>query len=177
MLHVFFSMYQVLYTFLRSGGLKYLVWLSCTANMLSEIKKFWTFLVVQWLRISLPLQGTWVRSLVWKIPHAVEQLRPWATTTEPPCCSYWNPAPGAWAPQEKPPRREACALQWRLAPAHRDETHFTCSNRDPAQTKINKLKKKKKKETKSSLGSSTHWLQRSLCVCEDVLWRVRKGTV
>ena len=91
-LHVFLSMYQVLYTFLRSGGLKYLVWLSCTANMLPEIKKFWVFLVVQWLRISLPLQGTCIWSLVWKVPHAVEQPRPCATPTEPLCCSYGNPS-------------------------------------------------------------------------------------
>ena len=39
-------------------------------------------LVVQWLRIHLPMQGTlepWSR----KIPHAMEQLSPRATTTEP----------------------------------------------------------------------------------------------
>ena len=27
-----------------------------------------------------------------KIPHAVEQLSPWATTTEPTCCNYWSPS-------------------------------------------------------------------------------------
>ena len=37
-------------------------------------------LVVQWLRIHLPMQGTQVRS--GKIPHAAEQLSPCATTTE-----------------------------------------------------------------------------------------------
>ena len=26
------------------------------------------FLMVQWLRICLPIQGTWVRSLVWEDP-------------------------------------------------------------------------------------------------------------
>ena len=35
-----------------------------------------TSLVAQWLRIHLPIQGTWVRSLVQKIPHAAEQLSP-----------------------------------------------------------------------------------------------------
>ena len=29
------------------------------------------------------MQGTWVRALVWKIPHAAEQLGPCATNTEP----------------------------------------------------------------------------------------------
>ena len=31
-------------------------------------------LVAQWLRICLPVQGTRVRALVGKIPHAAEQL-------------------------------------------------------------------------------------------------------
>ena len=51
-----------------------------------EVKKLlWgTSLVVQWLRIHLPMQGTWVRALgSGKIPHVVEQLSPCATTTEP----------------------------------------------------------------------------------------------
>ena len=34
--------------------------------MIVKIVKRWTSLVVQWLRISLPVQGTWVRSLVWE---------------------------------------------------------------------------------------------------------------
>ena len=33
-------------------------------------------LVAQWLRICLPMQGTWVRALVWEDPHATEQLGP-----------------------------------------------------------------------------------------------------
>ena len=40
-------------------------------------------LVVQWLRICLPMQGTRVRALVWEIPHAAEQLGPCVTTAEP----------------------------------------------------------------------------------------------
>ena len=40
------------------------------------------FLVVQWLRISLPVQGTWVRSPVLKIPHATGQLSLHAATTK-----------------------------------------------------------------------------------------------
>ena len=40
-------------------------------------------LVAQWLRIRLPMQGTRVQALVQKIPHAMEQLGPCATTTEP----------------------------------------------------------------------------------------------
>ena len=33
-------------------------------------------LVAQWLRIYLLMQGTRVQALVWKIPHATEQLGP-----------------------------------------------------------------------------------------------------
>ena len=40
-------------------------------------------LVVQWLRICLAKQGTWVQSLARKIPHAVGQLSLCSTTTEP----------------------------------------------------------------------------------------------
>ena len=41
-----------------------------------------TFLVAKWIRICLPMQETWVPSLVWKIPHALEQLSLCTTTTE-----------------------------------------------------------------------------------------------
>ena len=47
---------------------------------------FWAFLVVQWLRIRLPMQGTWIWSLFWEDPtvHKV---------TEPKHRNYW-----AWVP-------------------------------------------------------------------------------
>ena len=35
---------------------------------------YWISLVLQWLRICLPVQGTQVRSLVQAVPHAVGQL-------------------------------------------------------------------------------------------------------
>ena len=57
-----------------------------------------TSLVAQWLIIHLPMQGTWVRSLVQEDPtcHGVTKLR--ATTTE----AF---VPKARAPQqEKPPQ-------------------------------------------------------------------------
>ena len=44
-----------------------------------------TLLVVQWLKIHLPMQETWVRSLVREnstCPHALGQLSPCTTTTE-----------------------------------------------------------------------------------------------
>ena len=41
-----------------------------------------TSLVVQWIRICLPVQGTGVRSLYGKIPLATDHLSPCTTTTE-----------------------------------------------------------------------------------------------
>ena len=76
-------------------------------------------LVAQWLRISLPMQGTWVWALVWEDSHmpqsswarAPQLLSPHPTTAE-------AHAPRARAPQqEKPPQWEAHAPQRRVAPA------------------------------------------------------------
>ena len=61
--------------------------------------KFGTFLVVQWLRVRLPVQGMWVmisgRGI--KIAHAMKQLSPWATTRE-----AQEPQEGSHIPQLRP---------------------------------------------------------------------------
>ena len=104
------------------------------AGSLVNVFKIWKLgasLVAQWLRIHLPMQGTWVRALVRQDPtcrgatgpmrHNLLSLRsracepqllsPCATTTE-------AHAPRAHAlQQEKPPQWEACAPQRRVAPA------------------------------------------------------------
>ena len=53
-----------------------------------------TSLVVQWLGIRLPMQGTGVRSLVGgtKIPHAVVQVSPGAATGKKTACCNEEPA-------------------------------------------------------------------------------------
>ena len=48
-----------------------------------------TSLVVQWLRILLPMQGTWVRPLVWEDPTCLGLTKPHATTTE--ACALQRP--------------------------------------------------------------------------------------
>ena len=53
-------------------------------NFKSEAR---AFLVAQWLRIRLPMQGTRVRALVWEDPTCHR-------ATKPTCHNYW-----AWAPQ------------------------------------------------------------------------------
>ena len=80
--------------------------------------------MVQWLRIRLPMQGTRVRALVRKIPHAAEQLSPCATTTEPVLTNLRATTTEACAPRARALQREATSMgspapQQRAAPTHR----------------------------------------------------------
>ena len=70
-----------------------------------ENKQNWTSLVVQWLRICLPIQETWVRSLLWKIPLTEGRLSLKAEQLRKP------KHPGACAlQQKKPPHRASRSL-------------------------------------------------------------------
>ena len=55
-------------------------------NALKKI--FETSLVVQWIRIHLPMKEHRLDPWSGKIPHAVEQLSPRATNTKPASCNY-----------------------------------------------------------------------------------------
>ena len=64
-------------------------------------------LVAQWLRIRLPMQGTWVRALVWEDSTC-------RGATKPMCCNYWACesqllCPCATTTEAHVPK--ACALQ------------------------------------------------------------------
>ena len=53
-------------------------------------------LVAQWLRICLPMQGTWVRTLVREDPTCCGATKPmrhnyWACALEPASHNYWSP--------------------------------------------------------------------------------------
>ena len=124
-------------------------------------------LVAQWLRIHLPMHGTWVRALAWEDPTCHRATKPmhhnyWATTQlspralEPVSHNYWACVPQLLKPacpraralqQEKPPQWEARTQQQRVAHARRNQRKPAHSNGDPTQPKIkikNKLKRKKK---------------------------------
>ena len=77
----------------------------------------WTSLVVQWLRIDLPMQGTWVQSLVPEGPVFYGTSKP---THHNPVLRLLKPViPTACAPQqEKPPQREARHPNYRTTPTH-----------------------------------------------------------
>jgi len=86
-------------------------------------------LVVQWLRICLPTQGTKVQSLGWKTSTHHGTMRPtccnyWACTLEPMLCKKRSHC------DEKP----ACCNQ-RVAPTHRNWRKLVCSSEDPEQQK------------------------------------------
>ena len=58
-------------------------------------------LVAQWLRIRLPMQGTWVQALVREDPTCRGATKPvhhkyWACALEPASHNYWSPC--AWSP-------------------------------------------------------------------------------
>ena len=57
-----------------------------------------TSLVTQWLRIHLPMQETWVWSLVWEDPTCHRATKPmhhnyWACNLEPVNHNYWDRVP------------------------------------------------------------------------------------
>ena len=87
--------------------------------------KLRAFLVAQWLRIRLPMQGTRVRALAWEDPTCRGATKPmrhdyWACALEPTCHATEACAPRAHAPQQEKPRQwEAHAPQWRVAPTLR----------------------------------------------------------
>ena len=87
-----------------------------------------TSLVVQWLKICLPMQETWVHPRSGKIPHAVEQLSLCTTTAAQ--------MPSAHASQqEKPPQ----AQELESSPHSLQPGKSPHSNKDPAQPKINNI--------------------------------------
>ena len=65
----------------------------------------WTSLVVQWSKLCLPMQGPWVRSLVWEDSTC-------RGVTKPCVPQLLNRCSKAWEPQLlKPVSPRACAQQ------------------------------------------------------------------
>ena len=84
-------------------------------------------LVVQWLGVCLPMQGTRVRALVWEDPTCHGAAGPVSH-------DCWACASGACAPQQGRLRWwEAHAPQWRVAPACHSWRGPLHGNEDPTQ--------------------------------------------
>ena len=65
-----------------------------------------TSLVLQWLRVCLPMQGTWVRSLVWEDPTWQGAAKPRLQLLEPSLCpkrSHSSEKPSHLNQREPPP--------------------------------------------------------------------------
>ena len=80
-------------------------------TLLSRYTGIGASLVAQWLRICLPMQGTWVRALVWEDPTCRGATKPvrhncWACALEPVSHNYCARVPTAHALQ-----REATAVR------------------------------------------------------------------
>ena len=57
--------------------------LDCLTVRKAEKEKMKTSLVIQWIRICLPMQETRVRSLIWEYPTYLGAISPCSTATEP----------------------------------------------------------------------------------------------
>ena len=85
-----------------------------------------TSLVVQWLRICLPIQGTWVQSLVWEDPTCHGAIKPVChnycarvpqllkpTRLEPVLCNKRSPCTTTKSSPHSPQLEKAHVQQWR----------------------------------------------------------------
>ena len=122
------------------------------SEIISKIKNYFfgTALVAQWLRIHLPMQGTWARSLVWEDPTCHGATKPmchnyWACALEPTSHNYWARVPQLLKPTclEPMPRNKRRLRNEK--PAHNkeeqpllDTTRESSRTATKTQRKINK---------------------------------------
>ena len=112
-----------------------------------------TSLVAQWLRIRLPMQGTWVRALVWEDPTCRGATKPvchnyWACALEPVSHNYWAHVLQLLSlcstTREATPMRSPCT-------ATKSSPHsLQLEKARVQQRRLSAAKKKKKKEFPSS---------------------------
>ena len=130
-------------------------------SCLKKVKR-WIFLGVQWIRVRLPMQGTWVWSLVLEDPTCHR-------TTKPVHHNYWALRPRASAPQQKkPPQWEAWAPQLESSPSPlaitRESPHGAMKTQHSQKLKyIHKIKilpqKVKQRKTNCNAFYLTHYIQ------------------
>ena len=112
--------------------------------------------VAQWLRIHLPMQGTWVQSLVWEDPTWHGATKPmchnyWVCALEPVSHSYWAHVPQLLKPvclglcsttREATAMRSLCTTT-KSSPCSPQQEKARTQQWRPNTAQINKLKKKK----------------------------------
>ena len=135
--------HEVLWKFKRESSLR-LIWSDLQDLLFSERRKvkivIRASLVAQWLRICLPMQGTWVQALVWEDPTCCRATKPvhhnyWACALQPACHNYWSPHATREATAMRSPHTtmKSSLRSLQLEKAHRKPA---CSNEDPTQPKI-----------------------------------------
>ena len=85
-----------------------------------------TSLVAQWLRIRLPVQGTWVQAPVWEDPTCCRAAKPvshnyWACALEPMSHNYWARVPQLLKPVRLEPMLRNKRSHRNEKPAHHNE--------------------------------------------------------
>ena len=73
-----------------------------------------TSLVVQWLRIHLPMHGEWVQSVPQKMPHAVEQVSLGAATLKPLSLGPTDQHKRSLGNERPAPQLEGSTRSWQL---------------------------------------------------------------
>ena len=91
-----------------------------------EWEVVWDFLVAQWLRIRLPVQGTWVGALVREDPTCCGAPKPvhhnyWACALEPASHNYWAHVPQLLDPVRLEPMLRNKRSHCNAKPAHCNE--------------------------------------------------------
>ena len=131
--------------FLTTGGLlRFLITFRMSFSISSKKHLEGTSLVVQWLRICVPMQGTWVLSLVKKdyMCHGA---------TKPVCHNCWACILERWADTAEPARpgaaatREATATRSQRTATRGASTRYNqrvYQQRRPSAAEINQLIKK-----------------------------------
>ena len=95
-------------------------------------KRPWASLAAQWLRVCLPMQGTWVWALVWEDPTCCGATKPvhhsyWACALEPARHNSWPRVPQLL----KPTRLEPMLCSKRSHPMRSPRTATKSSPRSP----------------------------------------------
>ena len=119
-------------------------------------------LVVQWLRIHLPMQGTRVQALVWEDPTCRRAAKPvhrnyWAYTLELASHNYWARVPQLLKPallETMLPKREATAMR----------SPCTATKSSPSSQQLEKVhtQQQRPNTAKNKLKNKTK--QKKLCI-------------
>ena len=103
-------------------------------------------LLVQWLRICLSMQGTWIQSLFYEDPTCYRVTKPvhhnsWACALESMSCNCWSPcAQSLCLTAREAATVRVHAQQWRVVPACCNQTKPMLSKDDfsPAKNQFKK---------------------------------------